>query len=147
MAARLNAFMAIEGIRRWPSADAAEPLLAKGKGQRSAPWRALAHKDMYYEPARCDLRLENRRDFVPDDLDRLKRLKDAGRFVWARCRCRNSAYGPTGHTRIRGGHNPWHCINNRGSSSGSGAAVAARLTLRHWAPTRGSIGCPRISAA
>src|ERR1700716_1588872 len=55
------------------------------------------------------------------------------------------AYGPTGHNTHYGPvHNPWHVDHiTGGSSSGSGAAVAARLTFAALgSDTGGSIRMP-----
>jgi len=89
-----------------------------------------------------------RRDFVATTTSTaLQRLKDAGTVRLGSLQMVEFAYGPTGHNVHYGAvHNPWNVDHiTGGSSSGSGSAVAARLTLRRWdrIPAARS-GCPRI---
>jgi aspartyl-tRNA(Asn)/glutamyl-tRNA(Gln) amidotransferase subunit A len=75
----------------------------------------------------------------------LQRLKDAGTIRLGSLQMAEFAYGPTGHNAHFGPvHNPWlsgHITG--GSSSGSGAAVAARLTFAALgSDTGGSIRMP-----
>ncbi len=93
-----------------------------------------------------DLRIEDPARFRRDhDLDRAQRLKDAGTVRLGTLQMAEFAYGPTGHNSHYGPvHNPWGLDHiTGGSSSGSGAAVAARLTFAALgSDTGGSIRMP-----
>jgi aspartyl-tRNA(Asn)/glutamyl-tRNA(Gln) amidotransferase subunit A len=91
----------------------------------------MMHKDMYYRAGRistCGSRI--RRDFVPETTATvLQRLDAAGAIDMGTLNMAEFAQNPTGHN-AHFGHcrNPWnpeHCPG--GSSSGSGAGVAARF--------------------
>jgi aspartyl-tRNA(Asn)/glutamyl-tRNA(Gln) amidotransferase subunit A len=144
---RLNAFMAIEAEEALKAADAADAALARG--DRAGPLHGvpLAHKDMYYETGRvvtCGSRI--RRDFVATTTSTaLQRLKDAGAIRLGSLQMAEFAYSPTGHNFHNGPvHNPFALDHiTGGSSSGSGAAVAARLTFAALgSDTGGSIRAP-----
>jgi aspartyl-tRNA(Asn)/glutamyl-tRNA(Gln) amidotransferase subunit A len=144
---RLNAFMAIEADQALASADAADAALAKGKVSGALHGVPLAHKDMYYDAGKvvtCGSKI--RRDFVATTTSTaLQRLKDAGTIRLGSLQMSEFAYGPTGHNTHYGPvHNPWHVDHiTGGSSSGSGAAVAARLTFAALgSDTGGSIRMP-----
>ncbi len=107
----------------------------------------LAHKDMYYDAGKvvtCGSLI--RRDWVArTTATSLQRLKNAGTIRLGSLQMAEFAYGPTGHNAHFGPvHNPWlpgHITG--GSSSGSGAAVAARLTFAALgSDTGGSIRMP-----
>jgi aspartyl-tRNA(Asn)/glutamyl-tRNA(Gln) amidotransferase subunit A len=142
---RLNAFIAIEADEALKAADAADAALAQGRGAlHGVP---LAHKDMYYEAgkvATCGSKI--RRDFVASTTSTaLQRLKDAGTVRLGTLQMAEFAYGPTGHNAHFGAvHNPWGFDHiTGGSSSGSGAAVAARLTFAALgSDTGGSVRMP-----
>src|SRR6267154_998347 len=144
---RLNAFMAIEAEAALAAADAADAALAKGNSRGALHGVPLAHKDMYYEAGKvvtCGSRI--RRDFVATVTSTaLQRLKDAGTIRLGSLQMAEFAYGPTGHNAHYGPvHNPWAYDHiTGGSSSGSGAAVAARLTFAALgSDTGGSIRMP-----
>ncbi|HEY3030575.1 MAG TPA: amidase [Bradyrhizobium sp.] len=144
---RLNAFMAIEAEAALASADAADSALAKGKRRGVLHGVPLAHKDMYYEAGKvvtCGSKI--RRDFVATTTSTaLQRLKDAGAIRLGSLQMAEFAYGPTGHNTHYGPvHNPWAVDHiTGGSSSGSGSAVAARLTFAALgSDTGGSIRMP-----
>jgi aspartyl-tRNA(Asn)/glutamyl-tRNA(Gln) amidotransferase subunit A len=144
---RLNAFIAIEADAALKAADAADAALAKGGGRGALLGVPLAHKDMYYEAGRvvtCGSKI--RRDFVASTTSTaLQRLKDAGTVRLGTLQMAEFAYGPTGHNAHFGAvHNPWRFDHiTGGSSSGSGAAVAARLTFAALgSDTGGSIRMP-----
>src|SRR3984885_4886499 len=130
---RLNAFISIEADEALKAADAAAAALAQGHGRGALHGVPLAHKDMYYEAGRvvtCGSKI--RRDFVASTTSTaLQRLKDAGTVRLGTLQMAEFAYGPTGHNAHFGAvHNPWAFDHiTGGSSSGSGAAVAARLTF------------------
>jgi aspartyl-tRNA(Asn)/glutamyl-tRNA(Gln) amidotransferase subunit A len=144
---RLNAFMAIEAEAALAAADAADSALAKGKRRGVLHGVPLAHKDMYYEAGKvvtCGSKI--RRDFVATTTSTaLQRLKDAGTIRLGSLQMAEFAYGPTGHNTHYGPvHNPWAVDHiTGGSSSGSGSAVAARLTFAALgSDTGGSIRMP-----
>jgi len=144
---RLNAFMAIETDAALAAADAADAALAKGNNHGALHGVPLAHKDMYYDAGKivtCGSHI--RRDFVATTTaTALQRLKDAGTIRLGSLQMAEFAYGPTGHNTHYGAvHNPWGLDRvTGGSSSGSGAAVAARLTFAALgSDTGGSIRMP-----
>jgi aspartyl-tRNA(Asn)/glutamyl-tRNA(Gln) amidotransferase subunit A len=143
----LNAFMAIDAHEALAAADDADASLAKGTIRGALHGVPLAHKDMYYEAGKvvtCGSRI--RRDFVATSTaTALQRLKDAGTIRLGSLQMVEFAYGPTGHNTHYGPvHNPWSLDHiTGGSSSGSGAAVAARLTFAALgSDTGGSIRMP-----
>src|ERR1700726_518861 len=144
---RLNAFMVIEADAALAAADAADAALAKGKLSGPLHGVPMAHKDMYYDAGKvvtCGSKI--RRDFVATTTSTaLQRLKDAGTVRLGSLQMVEFAYGPTGHNSHYGPvHNPWGLDHiTGGSSSGSGAAVAARLTFAALgSDTGGSIRMP-----
>ncbi|HEV3238773.1 MAG TPA: amidase [Casimicrobiaceae bacterium] len=143
----LNAFMAIEADAALAAAGAADASLAKGGRRGALHGVPLAHKDMYYDAGKvvtCGSRI--RRDFVATSTSTaLQRLKDAGTIRLGSLQMAEFAYGPTGHNAHYGPvHNPFALDRiTGGSSSGSGAAVAARLTFAALgSDTGGSIRMP-----
>jgi aspartyl-tRNA(Asn)/glutamyl-tRNA(Gln) amidotransferase subunit A len=144
---RLNAFMAIESEAALKAADEADAALAKGGSHGALHGVPLAHKDMYYDEGRvvtCGSKI--RRDFVATTTaTALQRLKNAGTIRLGSLQMVEFAYGPTGHNPHYGAvHNPWNVDHiTGGSSSGSGSAVAARLTFAALgSDTGGSIRMP-----
>ncbi|UZE48670.1 amidase [Rhodopseudomonas sp. P2A-2r] len=143
----LNAFMSIEADAALAAADAADAALAKGQSKGVLHGVPLAHKDMYYDEGHvvtCGSHI--RRDWVATTTSTaLQRLKDAGTVRLGSLQMVEFAYGPTGHNAHYGAvHNPWHVDHvTGGSSSGSGSAVAARLTFAALgSDTGGSIRLP-----
>ncbi|HWL19420.1 MAG TPA: amidase [Bradyrhizobium sp.] len=143
----LNAFMAIEAEAALKAADEADAALAKGDNRGVLHGVPLAHKDMYYDAGKvvtCGSLI--RRDFVATTTSTaLRRLKDAGSIRLGSLQMAEFAYGPTGHNAHYGAvRNPFareHITG--GSSSGSGSAVAARLTFAALgSDTGGSIRMP-----
>jgi aspartyl-tRNA(Asn)/glutamyl-tRNA(Gln) amidotransferase subunit A len=144
---KLNAFMAIEPEDALKAADAADAALAKGQSSGVLHGVPLAHKDMYYEAGKvstCGSKI--RRDFVATTTSTaLQRIKDAGTVRLGTLQMAEFAYGPTGHNAHFGAvHNPWNVDHiTGGSSSGSGSAVAARLTFAALgSDTGGSVRMP-----
>src|SRR6266403_3900002 len=144
---RLNVFMAIESEAALKAAGAADAALAKGDKRGALHGVPLAHKDMYYDAGKvvtCGSKI--RKDFVATTTSAaLQRLKDAGTIRLGSLQMAEFAYGPTGHNSHYGPvHNPWGIDRiTGGSSSGSGAAVAARLTFAALgSDTGGSIRMP-----
>jgi len=144
---RLNAFMAIEAEAALAAADVADAALAGGNARGPLHGVPLAHKDMYYDAGHvvtCGSLI--RRDFVATTTSTaLQRLKDAGTIRLGSLQMVEFAYGPTGHNVHYGAvRNPWNVDHiTGGSSSGSGSAVAARLTFAALgSDTGGSIRMP-----
>jgi aspartyl-tRNA(Asn)/glutamyl-tRNA(Gln) amidotransferase subunit A len=144
---RLNAFMALEAEQALKAADEADAALAKGNAKGVLHGVPLAHKDMYYEAGKvvtCGSKI--RRDFVATTTaTALQRIKDAGTIRLGSLQMAEFAYGPTGHNAHYGPvHNPWNVDHiTGGSSSGSGSAVAARLTFAALgSDTGGSVRMP-----
>ena len=144
---RLNAFMALEAEQALKAAEDADAALAKGNAKGVLHGVPLAHKDMYYEAGKvvtCGSKI--RRDFVATTTaTALQRIKDAGTIRLGSLQMAEFAYGPTGHNAHYGAvHNPWNADHiTGGSSSGSGSAVAARLTFAALgSDTGGSVRMP-----
>jgi aspartyl-tRNA(Asn)/glutamyl-tRNA(Gln) amidotransferase subunit A len=144
---RLNAFMAVEAEAALKAADEVDAALAKGDRCGALQGVPLAHKDMFYDAGRvvtCGSLI--RRDFVATTTSTaLQRLQDAGSIRLGSLQMAEFAYGPTGHNAHYGAvHNPFALDHiTGGSSSGSGSAVAARLTYAALgSDTGGSIRMP-----
>jgi aspartyl-tRNA(Asn)/glutamyl-tRNA(Gln) amidotransferase subunit A len=130
---RINAFRRLDGTA--PAADG--PLAG-------AP---LAHKDMFYRAGRvsaCGSAL--RRDWVAAETACvLEHLDAAGAATLGTLNMTEFAYGPTGQNETFGDvRNPWNtAFITGGSSSGSAAAVAARLVYGALgSDTGGSVRLP-----
>jgi aspartyl-tRNA(Asn)/glutamyl-tRNA(Gln) amidotransferase subunit A len=143
----LNAFMSIEADEALKAADAADAAFAAGNSSGPLHGVPLAHKDMYYEAGKvvtCGSII--RKNWVATTTSTaLQRLKDAGTIRTGSLHMAEFAYGPTGHNAHYGAvHNPWGFDHiTGGSSSGSGAAVAARLTFAALgSDTGGSVRMP-----
>jgi len=139
--AELHADQARDGAKK------ADKDLAGGKDIGPLHGVPLAHKDMYYRKGRvsgCGSKI--RADFVPDQTSTaLARLDDAGALDLARLNMVEFALGVTGHNDVMPTpRNPWNTEHfTGGSSSGSGAAVAARLIYGALgSDTGGSIRLP-----
>lgn len=144
---KLNAFMSIEADDALKAADRADAALANGGAKGALHGVPLAHKDMYYDKGKvvtCGSKI--RKDFVATTTSTaLQRLKDAGMVRLGSLQMVEFAYGPTGHNPHYGAvRNPWNTDHiTGGSSSGSGSAVAARLTFAALgSDTGGSIRMP-----
>jgi len=109
----------------------------------------LAHKDMFYRQGRvsnCGSRI--RRGWIAQETSTaLSRLDTAGMPQIGTLNMVEFAFGPTGHNEHWGDcRNPWNPdYITGGSSSGSGAAVAARLVFGALGSDTG--GSVRIPAA
>lgn len=143
----LNAFVRLEGEEAVAAAVAADAALASGRAKGRLHGVPLAHKDMYYvagKLAECGSKV--REGFVaPATSTALARLDKAGTIRLGALHMSEFAYGPTGHNAHLGpARNPWDPTRiTGGSSSGSGAAVAARLVYAALgSDTGGSIRLP-----
>ncbi|WP_029005402.1 amidase [Azorhizobium doebereinerae] len=128
---RYHAIMAID---RYGALDAARAVdLARAKGEDIGPLGGvpLAHKDLLYRAGRvCTGGSIIRKDFVADTTASvLERLDGAGALDLGTLHLAEFALSPTGFNAHYGhGRSPWNLdYGSGGSSSGSGAAVAARL--------------------
>ncbi|MEK9673228.1 MAG: amidase [Rhodospirillaceae bacterium] len=144
---RLHAVAGIDPEDARAQAARAEEALAKGAATGPLHGVPLAHKDMYYRAGRvsaCGSII--RKDFVPDHTSTaLSRLDAAGALDIARLNMVEFALGVTGHNDVVGTpKNPWNTAHmTGGSSSGSGASVAARLCFGALgSDTGGSIRLP-----
>ncbi len=130
------------------AADEATERAMRG-GQTLGPLHGvpLAHKDMYYQAGKvssCGSRIRGgwTADRTATVLDR---LHGAGSITFAGLNMAEFAQNPTGHNSHHGDcHNPWGLpYITGGSSSGSGAAVAARFCFGALgSDTGGSIRLP-----
>ncbi|MSP67810.1 MAG: amidase [Alphaproteobacteria bacterium] len=143
----INAFLLVDGDRALAAADAADRALAAGRWLGSLHGVPLAHKDLFYRAGRvttCGSRI--RRYFVPEvTATVLARLDAAGAVDLGTLNMSEFAMGPAGDNVHYGpARNPW--ARDRiagGSSSGSGAAVGARLVYGALgSDTAGSIRVP-----
>jgi aspartyl-tRNA(Asn)/glutamyl-tRNA(Gln) amidotransferase subunit A len=107
----------------------------------------MMHKDMYYQAGKlstCGSAL--RRDWKPAvTATVIERLSAAGAFTFGGLNMAEFAQNPTGHNKTFGDcHNPWNPpFITGGSSSGSGASVAARFNyMALGSDTGGSIRLP-----
>ena len=107
----------------------------------------MAHKDMYYQAGKlstCGSAL--RKDFRPTATATvIARMAAAGAYTFGGLNMAEFAQNPTGHNKTFGDcHNPWNLpYITGGSSSGSGASVAARFTyMALGSDTGGSIRLP-----
>jgi len=130
---RINAFVSQE--------------LRNGGGEGPLGGVPLAHKDMFYRAGRvsnCGSKI--RRGWVAGETSAaLERLDAAGALDLGTLNMAEFAYGPTGHNEHWGDCcNPWNPDTiTGGSSSGSGAAVAARLVFGALgSDTGGSVRLP-----
>ena len=143
----VNATIWVDREHAYASARAADAALAAGAALGPLHGVPLAHKDMYYQKGRrstCGSAI--RADFIANTTATvLERLHDAGSFTFAGLNMAEFAQNPTGHNRHYGDcRNPWNLpYITGGSSSGSGAAVAARFAYAALgSDTGGSIRLP-----
>lgn len=143
----LNAFVAIEADTALEQARACDRERARGKLRGSLHGVPMAHKDMFFRagvPTEAGSLIW--RGHVPTETSPLvSRLEAAGAITIGRLHMAEFAMGPTGHNAHLGRcGNPWNqdAISG-GSSSGSGAAVGARIvTGALGSDTGGSVRLP-----
>jgi len=129
------------------NAQMADDRLANGVCSGPLHGVPLAHKDMFYRSGRisgCGSKI--RADFVPNiTATVLERLDQSGALDIARLNMVEFAFGVTGHNEVMPTpKNPWNVAHiTGGSSSGPGAAVAARMVFGSLgSDTGGSIRFP-----
>jgi aspartyl-tRNA(Asn)/glutamyl-tRNA(Gln) amidotransferase subunit A len=142
-----NAFVHVEAEEALELAQAADNALGRSEAKGPLHGVPLAHKDMYYSKgkvAACGSKI--REGWIaPATATAVERLEAAGSFRIGALHMAEFAYGPTGHNAWLGhARNPWHPERvTGGSSSGSGAAVAARMVpAALGSDTGGSIRLP-----
>lgn len=147
----LNATIWLDWDGAAQAAQAADAAVRAGKARGRPLGRLhgvpMAHKDMYYQAGRpCTCGSALRRNFVPDyTCTVVDRMAEAGAYVFGGLNMAEFAQNPTGHNKTFGDcHNPWNLpFITGGSSSGSGVAVAARMTYAALgSDTGGSIRLP-----
>jgi aspartyl-tRNA(Asn)/glutamyl-tRNA(Gln) amidotransferase subunit A len=145
--AAVNATVWVDREGAFAAARDADAVLQAGGPIGPLHGMPLAHKDMYYQagrPSGCGSAI--RRGFVPDSTATvIERLSAAGAYAYAGLNMAEFAQNGTGHNRHHGDcRNPWNLpYITGGSSSGSGAAVAARFTAAALgSDTGGSIRLP-----
>jgi aspartyl-tRNA(Asn)/glutamyl-tRNA(Gln) amidotransferase subunit A len=144
---RLNCFIALDADGALKQAAALDAELARGRIRGALHGVPLAHKDMFYRAGRISTcGSEIRRHWrATATATVLERLDAAGAVDLGTLNMSEFAAGPTGHNEhfghCRNPFNPAHVTG--GSSSGSGAAVAARLVYGALgSDTGGSIRLP-----
>lgn len=144
---KVNSIINLERAAALEAAHAADAALAGGQIRGPLHGVPLAHKDMYYRRGHistCGSKI--RRNYVPDvTATVLRRLADAGALYLGGLNMSEFAAGPTGHNEHFGDcRNPWNQKHiSGGSSSGSGAATAARFTYGAMgSDTGGSVRLP-----
>ncbi len=143
----LNAFVRLEKTRRCRPRREADATLARSGTERAAAWRAAcAQGHVLHRRQAVRMRFEVREGWIaPATSTAIARLDEAGAIRIGALHMAEFAYGPTGHNayldHARNPLDPHHITG--GSSSGSGAAVAARLTYAALgSDTGGSIRMP-----
>lgn len=143
----VNSFISLDRAAALKAAQKADAEMAKGDIRGPLHGVPLAHKDMYYRKGHtttCGSAI--RRNYVPDvTATVLEKLEDAGALHLGGLNMSEFAAGPTGHNEHFGNcHNPWNPDHvTGGSSSGSGAATAARFIYGAMgSDTGGSIRLP-----
>ena len=139
---RTNAFLRVYREKALEQAREMDRELAAGKRRGPLHGVPMAHKDMYYRKGELSTGGSAiRRDWVaPVTATVLQKLDSAGVVELGFLNMAEFAAGPTGHN-VHHGHcrNPWDETRvTGGSSSGSGASVAARMVYG----TGGSIRLP-----
>jgi aspartyl-tRNA(Asn)/glutamyl-tRNA(Gln) amidotransferase subunit A len=144
---RINAFISIDGESALKEARRLDRQLARGEAIGPLHGVPLAHKDMFSKRGQTSsggsaIRREWR---APRDSTVMRKLEAAGAIAIGRLNMSEFAAHPTGENEHFGAcRNPWDSSYvTGGSSSGSGAAVAARIVFGALgSDTGGSIRLP-----
>jgi aspartyl-tRNA(Asn)/glutamyl-tRNA(Gln) amidotransferase subunit A len=144
---KLNCFIRVTADAARAKARVADKAVKAGRPLGPLHGVPLAHKDMFYRAGEvCTCGSKIRANFVPDyTASVLRRLDAAGGVELGRLNMAEFAMGPTGHNDHFGRcRNPWNVDHiTGGSSSGSGAAVAAGLVFGALgSDTGGSVRLP-----
>lgn len=143
----LNATIWLDREGAEAAAKAADQAVAAKKPLGKLHGVPMAHKDMYYQAGKLSTAGSAlRRDWRPTiTCTAVARMAAEGAYVFGGLNMAEFAQNPTGHNKTYGDcHNPWNPPRiTGGSSSGSGAAVAARMTYAALgSDTGGSIRLP-----
>ena len=143
----LNATIWLDRVRAEADAQAADLAVRDKKPLGKLHGVPMAHKDMYYQAGRLSTAGSAlRRDWRPAITGTaVARMAAEGAYVFGGLNMAEFAQNPTGHNKTFGDcHNPWNPpYITGGSSSGSGAAVSARMTYAALgSDTGGSIRLP-----
>lgn len=130
---RVNAFLKLEADAALKAAKAVDRAQKRGARLGRLAGVPLAHKDMYYRAGKetsCGSAIR-RHWKATATATALQRLDAEGALDLGRLNMAEFAFGPTGHNYHYGhARNPWNTDRiTGGSSSGSGAAVAARMVF------------------
>ena len=143
----LNSLIRLDAEEALAAAEGFDKLRQAGRLVGPLHGVPLAHKDMYYQAGKPNTGGSKiRRNFKPAHTSTaLARLEAAGSITVGALNMAEFAQNPTGHNAHFGDcHNPWnpsYCTG--GSSSGSGASVAARFVYGALgSDTGGSIRLP-----
>jgi len=144
---RINAFVAILADSARAAADRADAAIVAGSPLGPLHGVPLAHKDMFFRASRrSSLGSHNAPPaWGAGESSLLGRLDAAGAIEIGTLNMCEFALGPTGHNAWLGDcRNPWHTDHIAcGSSSGGGAAIAARLAFGAFgSDTGGSVRLP-----
>ncbi|WP_428493108.1 amidase [Rhodopila sp.] len=144
---RINAMIWQDRDQAEAAARSADAAFGQGQARGLLHGVPMAHKDMYYQAGKlstCGSAL--RRDFRPSvTATVIQRLAAAGAYTFGGLNMAEFAQNPTGHNKTFGDcHNPWNLpYITGGSSSGSGASVAARCNyMALGSDTGGSVRLP-----
>ncbi|MEB8386625.1 amidase [Rhodobacteraceae bacterium KMM 6894] len=143
----LNCFVEVQADAALADARQCDADRRTGRGRGPLHGIPLAHKDMYHRAGHlCEYGARAMAGHRPDKTGPLMaRLNDAGALSLGRLHMSEFAMGPTGHNAHLGRCcNPWNTdYISGGSSSGSGAAVAAGLAAGALgSDTGGSVRLP-----
>ena len=128
---KLNCIARLDADDALRAAEQADRERQQGKARGALHGVPLAHKDLFYRKGKvvaCGSKI--RRDFVPDTTATvLQRLDAAGAVDLGSLHMAEFAFSPSGYNEHYGHcRNPWNPAHvPGGSSSGSAAAVAARI--------------------
>lgn len=130
---RVNAFLKLEADAALKAARAVDRARKRGASLGRLGGVPLAHKDMYYRAGKetsCGSAIR-RHWKATETATALQRLDAEGALDLGRLNMAEFAFGPTGHNYHYGhARNPWNTGRiTGGSSSGSAAAVAARMVF------------------
>lgn len=142
----INAYSTVLADPARAAAERADAAVRSGRPLGPLHGVPLAHKDMYFSAGRRSSLGSRAAPPVPDlQSTALARLAAAGAIELGTLNMAEFALGPTGHNAFLGDcRNPWNPAHVAcGSSSGSGAAVGARLAWGSLgSDTGGSVRLP-----